>query len=47
MSSANLDPIAILNRALEIASQNLRVEKVLIQLGLDPSHVTFEAVLTV
>ena len=44
MNSANLDPTAILNRALEIASQNLRVEKVLIQLGLDPSHVTFDAV---
>src|SRR5436190_4656550 len=44
MSSANFDPAAILNRALELATQNLRVEKVLIQLGLDPSHISYEAV---
>jgi Cyclic nucleotide-binding domain len=44
MNSANLDPTAILNRVLEIASQNLSVEKVLIHLGLDPSHVTFAVV---
>jgi len=44
MNSANLDPGAILNRALELAAQNLRVEKVLIQLGLDPAHITYEAV---
>jgi len=44
MNSANLDPIAILNRALERAAQNLRVEKILIQLGLDPNHITYDAV---
>jgi len=44
MSSANLDPSAILNRALELAAQNLRVEKVLTHLGLDPAHVTFDVV---
>ena len=44
MSSANFDPAAILNRALELATQNLRVEKLLIQLGLDPSNITYEAV---
>ena len=44
MNSANLDPTAILNRALAAAAQNLRVEKVLIQLGFDPTHVTFDAV---
>ena len=44
MSSANFDPAAILNRALELATQNLRVEKVLIQLGLDPSHISYDAV---
>ena len=32
-----------LDRAIEYAAQNLRVEKLLIQLGLDPSNVTFDA----
>jgi len=44
MSSANLDPAAILNRALDIAAQNLRVEKLLLQLGLDPTHLTYDVV---
>jgi hypothetical protein len=44
MNSASPDPTTILNRILEIAAQNLRVEKVLIQLGLDPAHLTYEAV---
>src|ERR1700704_1587930 len=44
MSSANIDPAAILNRALEYATQNLRVEKLLIQLGLDPSNITYDVV---
>ncbi|HWL31227.1 MAG TPA: cyclic nucleotide-binding domain-containing protein [Xanthobacteraceae bacterium] len=45
MGSANLDPSAILNRALEYAAQNLRVEKLLIQLGLDPSNISYDVVL--
>ena len=44
MGSANIDPAALLNRALEYAAQNLRVEKLLIQLGLDPTNVTYDAV---
>jgi hypothetical protein len=44
MNSASLDPTAILNRVLEIAAQNLRIEKILIQLGLDPTHLTYDAV---
>ena len=44
MGSANIDLPAVLNRALEYAAQNLRVEKILIQLGLDPSNVTYDAV---
>lgn len=46
MSSANIDPAAILNRFLEYAAQNLRVEKVLIQLGLDPANITYDVVFT-
>ncbi len=44
MGSANIDLPAILNRVLEYAAQNLRVEKILIQLGLDPTNVTYDAV---
>jgi hypothetical protein len=44
MSSANIDPAAILNRVLEYAAQNLRIEKLMIQLGLDPTNVTYDAV---
>ena len=43
MSSASFDPGAVLNRILEYAAQNLRVEKVLIQIGLDPTNITYEA----
>ena len=44
MNCASLDLGTKLNRALEIASQNLRVEKILLQLGLDPNNVTYDAV---
>lgn len=44
MSSANIDPAAALNRLLEYAAQNLRVEKLLIQLGLDPTNITYDVV---
>jgi len=46
MNSANFDPSAILNHALEMAAQSFRVEKILIHFGLDPAHVTADAVLT-
>ncbi len=44
MTSASMDINSILNRALDMAAQNLRVEKILLQLGLDPANVTFDAV---
>jgi Cyclic nucleotide-binding domain len=44
MILANLDPTAILNHALAVAAQNLRIEKLVIQLGLDPSHLSYDAV---
>jgi hypothetical protein len=43
-SPSSLDPSAVLDRILSAAAQNLRIEKILLQLGLDPSNVTFEAV---
>ena len=33
----------ILNRILDTAADNLRVAKILIQLGLDPNNITFDA----
>jgi len=44
MNSQNLDMAAILNRFLERAAQNLTIEKLLIQLHLDPSNITFDAI---
>jgi hypothetical protein len=44
MSSANLSLAAILDRALDYATKNLTIEKLLIQLGLDPSNVTYQAI---
>jgi len=44
MDMANLDPSAILHRALEMATANLRVEKVLTHFGLDSAHLTVDAV---
>ena len=45
MNSPNsLDPSAILDRIVAAVSRNLRIEEILLQLGLDPSHITFDAV---
>jgi len=43
-SAGDLDPSTLLDRIIAAASQNLRIEKILIQLGLDPTNVTFDAV---
>src|ERR1700739_4159580 len=39
------DISTILNRILDTASDNLRVAKILTQLGLDPNNITYDAVL--
>src|SRR6516165_8410772 len=45
MNSPNsLDPSALLDRILATVSRNLRIEEILLQLGLDPSNITFDAV---
>jgi hypothetical protein len=44
MRGPNLDLSSILDRALEYAAQNLRIEKLLIQLGLDPTNLSYEAI---
>jgi Cyclic nucleotide-binding domain len=44
MNSEILDAAGILNRIVEHAAQNLTIEKLLIQLNLDPSNITFEVI---
>ena len=38
------DMSTIMNRILDTAADNLRVAKILIQLGLDPNNVTYDAI---
>jgi cyclic nucleotide-binding protein len=40
----NADISSILNRILDAATDNLRIAKVLIQMGLDPNDVTWDAI---
>jgi ABC-type multidrug transport system fused ATPase/permease subunit len=42
MTSADIS--TVLNRILDTAADNLRVAKILIQLGLDPNNVTYDAI---
>lgn len=44
MNSAIFDIADVLNRVVERAAQNLTIEKLLIQLHLDPTNITFDAV---
>jgi Cyclic nucleotide-binding domain len=37
-------PVAIFDRALEYATKNLSVDKILIALGLDPTDITYDAI---
>ena len=43
MSSTHADFSTTLNRILDAAADNLRVAKILIQMGLDPNNLTYEA----
>ena len=44
MKSIYPDLTSILNRALERASENLSFNKLLVQIGVDPSNITFDAI---
>ncbi len=44
-SSSNADFSTILNRILDTAADNLRIAKILIQMGLDPNNITYDALL--
>lgn len=43
MNYSTADLSGILNRILDTAADNLRVAKILVQLGLDPNNVSYEA----
>src|SRR3989442_3294193 len=43
MNSINADVSTTLNRILDAAADNFRVAKILIQMGLDPDNITYDA----
>jgi Cyclic nucleotide-binding domain len=43
MNITSADLSTILNRILDTAADNLRVAKILVQLGLDPNNITYDA----
>lgn len=43
MNSSTADLSTILNRILDTAADNLRFAKILVQLGLDPNNITYDA----
>ncbi len=43
MNFGNVDLSTILDRIIDKAADNLRIAKILIQLGLDPNNITYEA----
>jgi hypothetical protein len=45
MNSGSADFSTLLDRVLDTAADNLRVAKILIQMGLDPNNITYEALL--
>src|ERR1700692_4268994 len=44
MNLGNVDLSTILDRILDKAADNLRIAKILIQLGLDPDNITYDAI---
>src|SRR6478736_3587716 len=44
MPSGSADISSILDRILEAATDNLRIAKILVQMGLDPNNVTYDSI---
>ena len=44
MNLYSADQPGILNRILDVAADNLRVAKILVQMGLDPDNITYDAI---
>ncbi|MEY9132786.1 Crp/Fnr family transcriptional regulator [Bradyrhizobium sp. YCK136] len=45
MEPISADLSTILNRILDTAADNLRIAKILVQMGLDPNNITYDALL--
>ena len=43
MGPSSADPSTILDRILNTAADNLRIAKILVQMGLDPNNITYDA----
>ena len=43
MEFSNADFSTMLNRILDTAADNLRIAKILVQMGLDPNNITYDA----
>jgi hypothetical protein len=43
MKSSNADLSTMLDRILDTAADNLRIAKILVQMGLDPNNITYDA----
>jgi len=43
MNSINADLSSTLNRILDAAADNFRIAKILVQMGLDPNNITYDA----
>ena len=43
MKSSSVDLSTILDRILDTAADNLRIAKILVQMGLDPNNITYDA----
>ena len=43
MESISADLSTILDRILDTAADNLRIAKILVQMGLDPNNITYDA----
>src|SRR6202165_1808725 len=44
MNLSSADISTVLNRILDAAADNLRIAKILVQMGLDPNNVTYDAI---
>jgi len=44
MTTSHVDISSVMNRILDTAADNLRVAKILVQMGLDPDNITYDAI---
>src|SRR3984957_6207682 len=44
MTTSHVDISNVMNRILDTAADNLRIAKILVQMGLDPENITYDAI---